>query len=452
MSTLLDQSKNSKLCLTNKQRDAVDFIGGGDHTLLVADTGEGKTAICLHAIKQYILNKTITQAIVACPASVVSHWPVEADKWGTGLDVKALKGDAVQRHFIAQQRPDVLVVSLNNLEWLLCLDLPDVGMVVVDELSKAAGKQTKKLRTKKWKEQIKIRVGMTATPVSENFEKLFAMARVIDNGAALGRTKDGFMDKYFIPEDYKGYKHSLRPNADAEIMATLEPMLYNINSDKHKTLPPVVEHRLMFDMPLATREAYNEMRKHMLIELAGGDAVAVNQAVVSGKLRQIASGFIINELDEVQVFDNRRAIEVLNWALKLKGEAGLILYQFNHQLLQLRGVLHALSVAYIFGGSDKEAALAQFKAGEVQLLVAQELTVSHGVDGLQHVCSSLLFMAEPWSADVRIQAIGRLHRNGQKNPTFVSTLMCRNTVDDLVDARHEDKAENMKLFLAHLKD
>tara|TARA_R110001632_G_scaffold9283_7_gene35753 strand:- start:45 stop:758 length:714 start_codon:yes stop_codon:yes gene_type:complete len=235
-------------------------------------------------------------------------------------------------------------------------------------------------------------------------------------------------------------------------MATLEPMLYNINSDKHKTLPSVVEHKIAFDMPVDTREVYNEMRKHMLVELTGGDAVAVNQAVVSGKLRQIASGFIINEFDEVQELDTQRANRVWDWVQQLNERTGLVLYQFNHQLAQLRGALQDVDAEFVYGGSDKEAALARFKAGESQVLVAQELTISHGVDGLQHVCSDLLFMAEPWSADVRIQAIGRLHRNGQKNPVLVTTLMCRNTVDDLVDLRHDDKAKNMKLFLSHLRE
>ena len=346
--------------------------------------------------------------------------------------------------------PDVLVVSLNNLEWLLDQN-PKAEMIIVDELSKAAGKQTKKLRNKKWREQITIRVGMTATPVSESFEKLYAMMRVIDSGATFGRSVEGYMTKYFVQTDYKGYKHELRQGSAEQIMAKLEDILYTVTSNKRDELPPIIEHTIAFDMSELAREAYAVMKKDMLLDFGRSAVLGTNQAVVSGKLRQIASGFVIDENQHVVVFDSNRAHEVLAWVQELKGAQGVILYQFEHQRRQLKQVLGRNSTAYIHGGSDKELALTMFTHGHAQLLIAQETTISHGVDGLQHVCSDLLFMQPCWSADTRIQAIGRLDRKGQKNPVNVTTLMCNNSLDALVEQRQGSKAENMKAFLQHLK-
>ena len=450
MPTSSDQQPKS-LQLSEKQINAVDYIANGDHTLLVADTGEGKTAICLHTIANYINNEEISQCIVAAPASVIDHWPAENAKWGLGLKVVAVKGSPRERYISMHTGyPDVLVVSLNNLEWLLDQN-PKAEMIIIDELSKAAGKQTKKLRNKKWREQLTIRVGMTATPVSESFEKLYAMMRVIDSGATFGRSVEGYMTKYFVQTDYKGYKHELREGSAELIMQKLEDILYTVTSNKRDELPPVVEHTISFDMSEPAREAYNTMKKDMLIEFAASAAVGTNQAVVSGKLRQLASGFIIDEDQHVVTLDNYRAHEVLEWARELKGAQGVILYQFEHQRKQLEQLFGGHSTAYIHGGSDKEFALTMFTHGHAQLLIAQETTISHGVDGLQHVCSDLLFMQPCWSADTRIQAIGRLDRKGQKNPVNVTTLMCNNSLDALVEQRQGSKAENMKAFLQHLK-
>ena len=108
-------------------------------------------------------------------------------------------------------------------------------------------------------------------------------------------------------------------------------------------------------------------------------------------------------------------------------------------------------MAFVYGGSDKESALTAFKSGAVRLLVAQESTLSHGVDGLQDVCSNMVFMQEPWSADTKIQAIGRLHRTGQTKPVKVYTIECEKSVDQLVALRQDNKAEYMKKFIQHLK-
>jgi len=450
MPTSSDQQPKS-LQLSEKQLNAVDYITNGDHTLLVADTGEGKTAICLHTIANYVDSGDITQCIVAAPASVIDHWPAENEKWGLGLKVVAVKGLPFERDILMHTGyPDVLVVSLNNLEWLLDKN-PKAEMIIIDELSKAAGKQTKKLRNKKWREQLTIRVGMTATPVSESFEKLYAMMRVIDSGATFGRSVEGYLTKYFMQTDYKGYKHELREGSAELIMKKLEDILYTVTSNKRDELPPVVEHTMSFSMSPAAEAAYDTMRKDMLLDFGKTAAVGTNQAVVSGKLRQIASGFVIDEDGEVKQFDMMRGLKVAQWVDALLGIQGVILYQYNHQRMQLEYLLKGYNTAYIHSGSDKELALTMFTHGHAQLLIAQETTISHGVDGLQRVCSDLLFMQPCWSADTRIQAIGRLDRKGQKNPVNVTTLMCNNSLDALVEQRQGSKAENMKAFLQHLK-
>ena len=91
---------------------------------------------------------------------MVSHWPKEPSKWALlkGLVVKAVVGSPEARKQIVASNPHVLVVSLNNLSWLLD-QKPVAKMIVIDELSKAAGQFTAKLRHKKHP-GIDIRVGI----------------------------------------------------------------------------------------------------------------------------------------------------------------------------------------------------------------------------------------------------------------------------------------------------
>ena len=444
--------KNSKLSLKPEQVKIAAAIYEQDLTFIVATTGFGKTAVCLHAIAEYLDNDFITQAIIVAPASVVTHWPVESAKWGLSLDVQAVVGTPEQRAAIVAAKPQVLVISLNNLEWLLKHGC-DATMIVIDEISKASGKQTKMLRHKKWKDAIVYRVGMSATPVAENFEKLFGMVRVLDSGARLGRSKERFMQEYFIQTDYKGYKHDLAPKADEKILAVIADILYVVESDKEKSLPALTYQNISYQMSEDAREAYDELRKHMLVDIQGDAVEAANQAVVSGKLRQISGGFIIDNDGEVIELDTNRAAAVyytVHHAIPAKAQV-LILYSNDHQRQQLADVFAGESMAFVYGGSDKEAALTAFKSGAVRLLIAQESTLSHGVDGLQDVCCNMIFMSLPWSADTKIQAIGRLHRTGQANPVKVFTIECEKSIDQLVALRQENKAGYMKKFIQHLK-
>jgi SNF2 family DNA or RNA helicase len=443
-STSYDPPRSSKnsLTLTPDQAHAVDFINEGCESILIAPTGCGKTIVALHAILD-----SEQRAIVAAPPSVIHNWPKEAKKWGFDLSMVVLEGPPARRINLLKTKPDVLVVSLNNLDWLL-QQKHDCTMIVIDELSKAAGKQTAKLKHK-ISDQLIIRVGMTATPVSESFEKLYAMFRIIDKGRTFGTRKDAFLQKYFYPTDYKQYNWKLQAGADKLIMEKAAPFIHNIPYSKEDTLPPITRQNVEFVLPNDTQAAYNGMANDMILEDL--DAVAPNAAVMTGKLRQIASGFVMDENGEPVPLDEQRAAVL--WAtLRGKQERVIVLYEYIYQREQIAAVLSDRDTFHLYGGGpDKETTIQQFKDTPNSVLVAQYQTMSHGVDGLQHVCNEMLFYQPLWSRDSTEQAEGRVYRQGQAKPVTITTLVAKDTVDELVVQRVEDKGEYMKLFLGHIK-
>jgi superfamily II DNA or RNA helicase len=238
--------------LSPDQQKAITRLIEYDATLLVAATGVGKTAICLTAIEELMEMNYLRKVIVAAPARVIENlvWPNEAAKWKhlRGLRVLQLQGTAQNRiKQLLSCEAEIIVVSLNNLDWLLMQDHECDG-IIIDELSKAAGKQAKKLKSKKFGGQLKWRVGMTATPVSQDFFKLYPMCRILDHGQALGTNKQKYMEKYFY-SDYMGHNWSLRDGADEQIMAQVAPLVHLVADNKAETLPALHEHVIRFDMP-----------------------------------------------------------------------------------------------------------------------------------------------------------------------------------------------------------
>ena len=350
-------------------------------------------------------------------------WAKEAAKWAhlSGLTVVEVKGDPQERLHQLKTEGGVYIISLNNLDWLLQQDHRCDG-IIVDELSKAAGKQAAGLKSNKKAGMFKWRVGMTATPVSQNFEKLYAMCRIIDGGAALGTNKQKYLEQYFY-SDYMGYNWTLRDGADAQIMARIGGLVHLVDDTKADTLPPCTKKFIRFEMPLSSRDLYNDMKRHLIVS----GVEAANEAVKSGKLRQIASGFMYDADEEVHYLDGARVTAAARWCDALKGKPGLIFYEYVEQGNRLSN----------FVGSN--------------IKLAQINAMSHGVDGLQHTYADVLFYHPIWSRDATEQAVGRVWRQGQTKPVTVTTLICNDTLDDLVINRVDDRGEWMKIFSKHLK-
>lgn len=73
----------------------------------------------------------------------------------------------------------------------------------------------------------------------------------------------------------------------------------------------------------------------------------------------------------------------------------------------------------VFTGDEKLATatgyrdmLHQFLEGEIDVLIASIRTLGTGVDGLQYVCSNVIFATLPWTSTDYEQAIGRFDREG----------------------------------------
>jgi SNF2 family DNA or RNA helicase len=432
--------------LTDEQVNAVAFITSNPHGVIIAPTGVGKTIISLTAIAE-IKQKVI----VAAPPKVLANWPVEAQKWDhtKHLKLTILDGPPEERLAKLQKPADVLLVSLNSLGWLLD-QKHNATAIIIDELSKAAGKQTAKLKNKKT-DQIKRRYGLTATPVSESFIKLYAMFRIIDGGQALGRNNQLYLQKYFYPTDYKQYRWKLSPGSDLLIMSRIKHLIYDVKTNKADTLPPIEHEEIVFDMPPTTRALYAQMKTDLLIETqTGADAVAVNLAVLSGKLRQLCSGFVIAEDGSVIDYDHARAQTLI----KVLPATALIIYEYDHQRkhIEKQMRLHDKRAVSVYGGSDAKKAIKLFKDKQVDYLIAQQNTLSHGIDGLQYVTNNIIFYQPLWSNDNYVQAIGRIWRQGSPfNVVTSTTLVCDNTIDDLVINRLNNKAAYMDLFLQHLR-
>lgn len=232
-----------------------------------------------------------------------------------------------------------------------------------------------------------------------------------------------------------GYNWTLKEGAETLILDQITKLVHMVGDTKEADLPKLTEEFIRFDMPDATRIAYKKMKKDMLV----GDVEAVNAAVRDGKLRQLSSGFVYSEVKAIIEYDNARIDAAVDWWLSHKRPC-VIFYEYVAQGEKLQSVFR----------KQLSASVEEFIQGKGKVLVAQISSLSHGVDGLQFAHDALFFHPV-WSRDQKEQAIGRLWRTGQQHEVAITTLVCDNTLDDVVVARVEGRAEWMDLFTKHME-
>ena len=70
-------------------------------------------------------------------------------------------------------------------------------------------------------------------------------------------------------------------------------------------------------------------------------------------------------------------------------------------------------------------------AGDSKVMLIS-LRAGAGIDGLQHVCSTVVFGELDWSPGVHEQCIGRAHRDGQTEPVMAYFLISDSGSDPIV--------------------
>jgi hypothetical protein len=425
--------------LSADQHAAIARLTLHDSTLLVAPMGAGKTVIALTSFAR----RQHKRLLVVAPLRVCSEvWAREHLQFEhlKHLKIEAAIGDPDARWQAVVTPSDVLCVNYENLPWLL--EQPHgCDALVVDEITKLrtpGGVQFKALR--KRLNQFTWRVGLTGTPVSENWEGLYAMCLVLDGGATFGRNKEKFLNEHFVSFD--GYRWTLLPGHAEQLTRALKPLLHVVPEYRH-TLPPLDIEEIGVRLDASARMAYREMENTSVIDHL--DLEAPNAAVTIGKLQQVASGFVYTNVGDNELLhtQKRRALEIL---MRESDQPVIIVYQFQAELDWLRARYPKAPVMAESKGL-KSTTVRDWNAGRVPVLLMHPRSGGHGLN-LAQGGARMIWIDPCWSRDAWDQTIARLWRRGQTKPVAVQIIISEDTVDEMILSRLDLKAGHHEEFKA----
>lgn len=215
--------------------------------------------------------------------------------------------------------------------------------------------------------------------------------------------------------------------------------------DVLKDLPPVTYDPIHYDLEPAHEKLYQAIANEQLTKLAeeGKDDTGAESSLYQ-KLQQVvmgpehfadrpmrATGYdlldeVLDEIGAANLTEGRKLI-VVTW---YKRSSAAVFNYLTSQSAGWKGTPE--SAALLVGGlSDRqrELALDRFMTDDrCRAMVLQPGAGGKGTDGLQDVCSDMMFLELPLTAIDFQQTVGRLDRPGQTKPVHVRAAIAEGTV------------------------
>ena len=445
----------SGLKLRDYQEKAADFLYENDRAMILAPVGAGKTAITLTAMDDALYNGLVNRWLVVAPKRVCTDvWPVEQPKWAPDMKLVVAVGTPKQRRDAFESDAKVVVTNYDNLQSLP--DVMDFDGIVFDELTRLknpSGARFKALL--KVIDPIKIRWGLTGSFTSNGLEDVFGQCKIIDT-QLLGRSKGAFMQKYFVLMNKDFGDWAPRVGSLVQVMEQIKTSTFVLDAgDYANTLPPC--HVIEMKSELNDRTPYEKMKKDYVVQFKDTQVTAINAAVVTGKLQQMASGFIYHtettasntpgrmNVSQVPVWFSSHKFDLLDELIEENQHANtIIVYNYIEELAELKRRYPTAQTI------NDYKAIERWNEGKIELLLIHPKSAGHGLN-LQHGGCKMVFVSLPWSLELFEQTVGRLHRSGQKHDVWVYLLLTNKTIDLKIWDALKDKRAISDIAIEELK-
>jgi len=425
----------------------VEHLRDTPHAALFAGMGLGKTPCTLEAYHQLRERGDFKGVLIIAPLRVCSvTWPDQVARWGFDFKVANLRTKEGKQAWL-DGSADIYLINFELvsgrgskkgfLDEFVGKDMP-VDTLLIDELSclKANSKRTKaviKART-----HFKRVHGLTGTPSPNGLMDLFYQLKVLDGGARLGKFITHFKTRWF-DSDYMGYNFTPKQHAHQEINAAIADICLVRRSEEHLDIPDcnVIDENVT--LPAKVMKQYKALERQLVIDIDDTVVDAQSAATLVNKLQQFTAGSVYDENGEsVHLHTAKHA--ALAKIIK-KHSPVLVLTRYKSEMSAL---LEAFPEAQAFD----ETRMDDWRAGKIPVWVANPASLSHGIDGIQDSCSTIVWMSLTYSLEQYEQTNARILRTGQGKAAKIFRIMAAESIDWVVASALENKSEGQSTLMA----
>jgi superfamily II DNA or RNA helicase len=423
------------------QKEGAEFLynrsGYGVGCILADDMGLGKTVQTLAFIDALRQQRAPEgKFLVVCPASVVSVWVKEAQRFTRELRVRALVGSPDQRREMLEHRGswDVLVTNYaivrNDFDRLQAVRFETV---ILDEAQQIKNPEAQITRCVKGL-QTRHRVALTGTPLENRLLDLWSIV-------------DFLVPGYLGDTDYFKVRYTETRQGREYLSRKMSPLMLRRTKDAvAPELPPRMEENLLLPLADSQNLVYQEALAEARNNVQQGGMMQILAALT--KLRQICCHpRLIDKTGKNSYLESAKLDTLLEMLEELleEGHSALVFSQFVGMLDIIEEKLKERDTTYfkIIGATpapQRATIVDQFTNSPVPSVFLLSLRAAG--TGLTLTKADYVFIYDPWwNPAVENQAIDRTHRIGQDKPVFAYRLIAEGTVEEKVIAMQDEKRQ-----------
>jgi len=463
------------------QPSGIDHLVEHRRCALWAGMGMGKSSMTLTALDQIdLLTGDAWPALALGPLRVARKvWSDEKQKWHhtAELTVSKVIGTPEEREAALRRPAHIYSLNYENVAWLkehLGGTMP-FRTIISDESRKLhafrlkqGGAMTRALHELAWHDRIRHFIELTGTPSPNGLKGLWGQLHFIDRGKRLGLTYESFENRWFaykrVRDAVNAHKTHIQPiilpNAHDEIHGLVADVCLSINPKDWLDLREPIRRTINVELPPDAMRLYKQMERDFFIKLKDHEIEAFSAASKSIKLLQLANGAAYLDPDVESDEDKRARAYITVHDAKIEALASiveeaegmplLVAVQFKSDIPRIQKAFPKARVLH----SEKDED--DFKAGNVEMLLAHPKSAGHGIDGFQLVTNIIVFFGHWWDLELRQQIIERIGpvrqmQAGLERPVWIYDIVAEGTIDELVIQRHETKRSVQDLLLEATK-
>ena len=422
------------------QIQAVSHFQSRGGFVLADEMGLGKTLSAIACMTSADARKSL----VICPASVKYQWEKEvARSTAKSHHIMVAEGrvpTAMDRSMV--RCSDIVIINYDILQgWEGVLCEPYWDIMVLDEAHKLKNKDSQRSRsTLQIKQRVERTLCLTGTPITDRNLDVWNVVYMAD------------------PEVFPSYwgfrkifctgmagKQSVNPRGLHAALTSSGVMLRRRKEDVFDELPQVTH--TVIPLKLSSDE----------LVMAESEVLAASKEVENARGSSVGTSIInfrariAKYRKETMKLKLKSVVEWVNDFLESSDQklmVAVIHREFGGKALHKCFPGVSVLIDGDLSAKQKENAKNKFiDDPSVRVIIGNILSVGTGTDGLQDVCSDLLYAELDWSPANMDQCTARLNRNGQKKPVSVTYMTVKDSIEEYLARALDRKGDTVSWVL-----
>ncbi len=279
---------------------------------------------------------------------------------------------------------------------------------------------------------------LTGSPVTKSPMDLYSQCEFMSKDLLGHDSYWSFQGRYAITRTQRMGAHSFQQVVGyrnlEELSNKLERFSFRVTKDEALDLPDKVYTIRNVSLSDEQLKYYVSLKNAAIALLDNGELVSA-PAVMTQLLRlqQVLCGHVMTDDGDLVEIPSKRLEALLDTIEEMSGKV-IIWSRFRYDIRKISVVLEAKygpnSVVTYFGDTsdeDRQKAVKNFQFGNARFFVANPQTAGYGLT--LTAATNVVYYANDFNLETRVQSEDRCHRIGQKNSVTYVDFVCKGTVD-----------------------